>query len=77
MAPHMYAENLVIVARYLTDDWVIKQEVCQLMLLTKSLTGEEVARQIISVISTEMGISSDLVVGAIKTFWMLDASATH
>ena len=65
------------------------------MLLTKSLTGEEVARQIISVISTEMGISSDLVVGAmhdrasinevamrtvkvsIKTFWMLDASATH
>ena len=52
------------VARYLTDDWVIKQEVCQLMLLTKSLTGEEVARQIISVISTEMGISSDLVVGA-------------
>ena len=34
------------------------------MLLTKSLTGEEVARQIISVISTEMGISSDLVVGA-------------
>ena len=34
------------------------------MLLTKSLTGEEVAWQIISVISTEMGISSDLVVGA-------------
>ena len=32
--------------------------------MTKSLTGEEVARQIISVISTEMGISSDLVVGA-------------
>ena len=51
-------------ARYLTDDWVIKQEVCRLMLLTKSLTGEEVAQQIISVIFTEMGISSDLVVGA-------------
>ena len=57
-------ENLVIVVRYLTDDRVIKQEVCRLMLLTKSLTGEEVARQIISVIFTEMGISSDLVVGA-------------
>ena len=54
----------MIVVRYLTDNWVIKQEVCWLMLLTKSLTGEEVARQIISVISTEMGISSDLVVGA-------------
>ena len=57
-------EALVIVVRYLTDNWVIKQEVCRLMLLTKSLTGEEVARQIISVISTEMDVSSDLVVGA-------------
>ena len=38
--------------------------VCRLMLLAKSLSGEEVARQIISCISTEMGISSDLVIGA-------------
>ena len=35
---------MVIFARYLTDDWVIKQDayVCRLMLLT---TGKEVARQ--------------------------------
>ena len=57
-------EALVIVVRYLTDDWVLKQEVCRLMLLTKSLTGDEVARQIISAISTEMGVPSNLVVGA-------------
>ncbi len=57
-------EALVIVVRYLTDDWVLKQAVCRLMLLAKSVTGEELARQIISVISTEMSISSDLVVGA-------------
>ncbi len=57
-------EALVIVVRYLTDEWVIKQDVCRLMLLAKSMTGEEVARQIISCISTEMGISSDLVIGA-------------
>ena len=41
--------------------WVIRQDVCKLMLLPQSMTG---ARQIISVISTEMGISADLVVGA-------------
>ena len=57
-------EAMVIVVRYLTDDWVIKQDVCRLMLLTKSMTGEEVARQIVSTISTEMGISHELVVGA-------------
>ena len=34
------------------------------MLLAKSMTGEEVARKIISCVSTEMGISFDLVVGA-------------
>ena len=55
---------MVIVVRYLTDVWVIKQDVCRLMLLTKSMTGEEVARQIVNAVSTEMGISSDLVVGA-------------
>ena len=57
-------EAMVIVVRYLTDDWVITQDVCRLMLLAKSMTGEEVARQSIGVISTEMGISSNLVVGA-------------
>ena len=31
---------LVVVVRYM-DDWTIKQQVCRLILLTKSLTGEE------------------------------------
>ena len=35
------------------------------MLVAKSLTGEELARQLISAISTELGITSNLVVGAI------------
>ena len=34
------------------------------MLLTKSMSSEEVARQIVNAVSTEMGISFDLVVGA-------------
>ena len=51
-------EAMVIVLRYVTDDWVVKQCVCRLMLLAKSMTGEEVARQIIMVLSTELGIAS-------------------
>ena len=57
-------EAMVIVLRYITDDWIIKQCVCRLMLLAKSMSGEEVARQIISALSTELGIGTHLVVAA-------------
>ena len=57
---------MAIVLRFITDNWLIKQSVCRLMLLAKSMTGEEVARQIIMVLSTELGISSNLLVGAMR-----------
>ena len=38
----------------------------RLMLLAKSLTGEEVARQIISTLSTELCIPSELLVAAMR-----------
>ena len=59
---HM-CEAMVILLRYV-NEWEIKQKVCRLMLLAKSMTEEEVARQIIAVLSTEMGIPSHLVVAA-------------
>ena len=40
--------------------------VCQLMLLAKSITGEECARQLVTAISTEFSISSELLVAAIR-----------
>ena len=41
-----------------------KQKVCHLMLLAKNWTREELARQIIMVLSTELGIlSSQVIVG--------------
>lgn len=58
-------EAIVVVLHYVTNDWVIQQKVCRLMLLAKCLTGEEVARQIIIVLSTELGILSLLVIAAI------------
>ena len=57
-------EALVVIIRYIDDDWQIQQRICRLMLLSKSITGEELARQIITAISTELGISSHLVVAA-------------
>ena len=57
-------EAFVVVLRYVTQDWVIKQQVCRMMLLPKSLTGEEVARQLITSLSTELSIPQHLVVSA-------------
>ena len=48
------------------DNWCIQQCVCRLILLGKSLTGEEVARQIVSTISTELGIPSSCVIATAR-----------
>ena len=56
----------MILLRYVANDWVIKQKVCRLMLLEKSMTGEEIARQIITVLSTELGMPSNFLVAAMR-----------
>ena len=59
-------EAFVIVLRYVDKEFVIQQRVCRLMLLAKSITGEEVARQLIVALSTELSIASNLVIAAMR-----------
>ena len=59
-------EAFVVVLHYLTDDWELKQCVGRLKLLAKTMTGEEIAQQIIVIVSTEFGISSNLIVVAMR-----------
>ena len=40
-----------MVFRYIGDDWQIRQCLVRLALLAKSLTGEEVARELINITS--------------------------
>lgn len=42
---------------YIDDDWTIQQKVAELLLLSKSLCGEEVARLLTEVIMTKLGVS--------------------
>ena len=51
-------EVLVIVLRFV-DGFVIKQYLIRFQTLAKSMTGEKIARQLISVLSVEYGITSD------------------
>ncbi len=59
-------EAFVIVLSYVDSDWAIKQRACRLMLLAKSITGEECARQLISALSTELSIASNQVIAAMR-----------
>ena len=47
-------EAMVIVLRFIDEHWCIKQLTAQLMLLARSMTGEELARQLIVCLSTEL-----------------------
>ena len=48
-------EALAVVLRYCSG-WTIKQKLVRLPMLAKSMCGEEVAREVLSVLSTELGI---------------------
>ena len=57
-------EALVILIRFVDEKWNIQQRVVKLMLLAKSFTGEEAARQLIVSLTTQLGIESDLLIAA-------------
>ena len=56
---------MVIVLHFVDDDWCIQQRVAWLMLLAKSMTGQELARQLILCLSTELGITGDQLIASI------------
>jgi len=54
-------EALAIILRFVSSDWKIEQRLVRVQMLSKSLSGEEIARELISVPSVSFSIgSSDL-----------------
>ena len=60
------SEALAIILRFVDDQYQIQQRAVRVMLLAKSLTGEELAHQLIVCLSTELGIKPDLFVAAMR-----------
>ena len=52
-------EGLAVVVRYV-DGWEIQQRLVRLEFLTRSMSGEEVARELINVLSVMLGVQSNL-----------------
>ena len=58
-------EALAIVVRF-CDKFQIKQRLIRLQLLVKSLTGEEIAREVVHTLSTEYGVTGNCLVAAMR-----------
>ena len=66
----------MIVLHYVDNDWVIKR-VCRLMLLANSITDEEVARQLITTVATELSIAPNIVLEAMRDCASVNDVATR
>lgn len=58
-------EALAVIIRFIDDGWEIVQQLVRVQLLVKSMTGEEIARELVNVISVEYGISVNQLLAAI------------
>ena len=59
-------EAMVVIIWFVDDSWNICQRVVCLMWLASSLKGEEIARQLISTFSIDLGILSHLVLASMR-----------
>ena len=60
-------EALVIVLRFVdVESWSIQQRLVRMQLLGKSLCGDEIARELISILSTELGISGNKLLACMR-----------
>ena len=50
----------------MSDDWTVEQRLVRIQMLSKSLTGEEIARELISILSTNYGVHCNSLLAAIK-----------
>ena len=59
-------EAMAVVIRFVSDDWRVEQRLLQLKTLAKSMTGEEIARELISVLSTSYSIGSNQLLAGMR-----------
>ena len=59
-------EALAILVRYIDDSWNVQQQLLCIRLLSKSLTGEEIAHELIQELSINYSISTDHLIAAMR-----------
>ena len=59
-------EAVVILVRYVTEDMEIQQRLLRVQMIAKSMTGEELARELISVLSINYSVSPNTPLSAMR-----------
>ena len=57
-------EAMAIVVRLISSDWQIQQQLIRFQLIAQSMSGEQVARELITTLSTQYSISSTSLLAA-------------
>ena len=57
---------MAVILQFINDDWMIQQCLVRVQLLSKSLSGEEIARELISILSVNYGVQSTQLLGAMR-----------
>ena len=57
-------EAMVIILRFVDKDWIIQHRLIGLQLLAKSMTGEKIARELISVLQVQYDVDSSSLIAA-------------
>lgn len=59
-------EALAVVVRFVSNELTIEQRLVKLQMLAKSMKGEEIASELISVLSATYGIGSEFLLAAMR-----------
>ena len=59
-------EALAILLRFVDAEWCVQQRLVRVQMLAKSLSGEELARELISVLSVTYSITSNTLLAAMR-----------
>lgn len=59
-------EALAIVLRFISDEFSVEQRLVRLQMLAKSMKGEEIARELISILSVTYGIGPTFLLAAMR-----------
>ena len=70
-------EALAVVLRFIGDNWTIEERLNRLQLLAKPLTGEEIAQEILSVLSTSYSIESNRLLACMRDGASTNGVAVH
>ena len=70
-------EPLAIIIWFVSSDWRIEQRLVRVQMLSKSLAGEEIARELISVLSVNFSIRSTNLLASMRDRASMNNVATQ